>query len=283
MSLNIWSFPFISISRKASQREQRERLQQLNHGMYHYMSHRVALLVPVSMPHICVLHFWCPVLLTCTTNVVYGQRVTGTVFTHEGQVVPDEPIPLCGAPVRVALLCAGAFRDLVNHTEMRMTWLLSSDCDLATIRSTGREFCIHNFAQSCVCVCVDRTKRKHTYTHGWLKSCWRTLGCRHCSWGGKASQWCFGWCCRVGQRTWRRCAPAPWNAWTAPLKEMDRNRNQTVPLHLFCICQVWNCIFAQSTDTQKLCMSLKMNRLTAAGRKFLWEEYPLLLFRSRPL
>lgn len=76
---------------------------------------------------------------------------------------------------------------------------------------------------------------KHTYTHGWPRSCWTTRGCRRCSWGGKASPWCFGWCCRVGRRTWTRCAPAPWNAWTVPLwrdgKPTDKNSVRSSFIH----------------------------------------------------
>lgn len=73
-------------------------------------------------------------------------------------------------------------------------------------------------------------EKKQTYRHGWPRSCWTTRGCRHCSWGGKAFPWCSGWCCRVGQRTWTRCAPAPWNAWTVPLEEM-KTRDQTKRSH----------------------------------------------------
>lgn len=124
------------------ERPMNKRWQQLNHGMYHYTSHREAVLVPVSMSHICILHFLCTVLLYCTTNWVYQQRDIWAVFLREGnlvcQVFADELITLYGASARAVFLCAGVVWDLMNHNKVRRTWLLSLDSDVATIRSTQR-------------------------------------------------------------------------------------------------------------------------------------------------
>lgn len=62
--------------------------------------------------------------------------------------------------------------------------------------------------------------RLHATTHRrvWQRNCWRTPGCQRCNWGGRVSPSHSGWCCTAGQRTWRRCAPAPWSAWTVLLQ-----------------------------------------------------------------
>lgn len=99
------------------------------------------------------------------------------------------------------------------------------------VASWDPQFDINKSAWTEVVRMWTRVKEKPTYTHGSLKSCWTTPGCRRCSWGEKAFQWCFGWCCTVGQRTWTRCAPAPWNAWIVPL-EKDENQDQTLASRL---------------------------------------------------
>lgn len=38
--------------------ERDKHSQQLNHEMYHYTSHKEAVLVPVSVSHICIFHFF---------------------------------------------------------------------------------------------------------------------------------------------------------------------------------------------------------------------------------
>ena len=60
---------------------------------------------------------------------------------------------------------------------------------------------------------------RSTHRRVWRRSCWRTPGCQHCNWGGRVSPSHSGWCYTAGQRTWRRCAPAPWSAWTVHLQE----------------------------------------------------------------